>query len=68
MKINDVHITNWVPPGRPYWSEVRARKDEPLIEATIKMTLSWTDYTKLLKEADPMTTFGPIYPEADVTP
>lgn len=50
MKINDVHITNWQEPGGPYWDDVKQRSSEPLIEATIKMTLSWEEYEDLLNK------------------
>lgn len=48
MKINDVTITNWEPPGDKWWRSVEERPSEPLIEATIAMTLSWTEYRELL--------------------
>lgn len=48
MKINDVNITNWQPPGMKWWDNVAARPTEPLIEAVISMTLSWAEYRELL--------------------
>lgn len=48
MKIHDVHITNWQPPGGPFWDEVKERHAEPLIDATMKMTLSWDEYRALI--------------------
>lgn len=49
MKITDVRITNWQPPGDKWWAAVEARPSEPLIEATISMTLSWAEYHELLE-------------------
>jgi hypothetical protein len=48
MTINDVHITNWKEPGDSWWDSVQQRPTEPLIEATIKMKLSWNEYRELL--------------------
>lgn len=48
MKINDVRINNWTPTDRTWWDGVEARPTEPLIEATITMTLSWDEYRELL--------------------
>lgn len=50
MKINNIHITNWEEPGGPYWDNVKERHSEPLIEATMKLTLSWDEYETLLAE------------------
>lgn len=49
MKINDVRVTNWQPPGEDYWRKVQTQFDEPLIEATIKMTLNWREYNELIE-------------------
>lgn len=51
MKINHVLIDNWESPGGPYWEKVEERHTEPLIEATIKFTLSWDEYHALIMEA-----------------
>lgn len=48
MKIIDVFIRNWQPPGDAWWASVEARPDEPLIEADITMTLSLKEYQELL--------------------
>ena len=48
MKINDVQIINWESPGDKWWASVEARPSEPLIEATITLTLSWAEYHELL--------------------
>lgn len=48
MKIQSVRINNLQPPGDEWWRGVEAHPDEPLIEATISMTLSWTEYKELL--------------------
>ena len=50
MKINDVHIDNWKAPGSEWWADVKEHPTEPLIEATIKFTLSWEEYRKLMDE------------------
>ena len=49
MKINDVTIENWEAPGKEWWEGVERRPDEPLIEATMKLTLSWNEYDDLIK-------------------
>lgn len=48
MKINNVNINNWEPPGAAWWDSVEAKPDEPLIEATISFTLSHREYHRLL--------------------
>lgn len=48
MKIHDVRINNWQPPGETWWNDVEARPTEPLIQATLAMTLSYAEYKKLL--------------------
>lgn len=53
MKIIDVFVRNWQPPGGPWWDSVEARPDEPLIEANITMTLSWKEYQELLAKDKP---------------
>lgn len=53
MKINDVHITNWEAPGDKWWDDVAKRSSEPLIEATMKMTLSWEEYKALISSGRP---------------
>ncbi len=52
MKINDVLINNWQAPGAEWWIGVEARPDEPLIEATMKLTLSWREYHKMIEQAE----------------
>lgn len=53
MKINDVVITNfWLASG-DYWEMVAGKPDEPLIEATIKLTASYNEYQALLKQNQP---------------
>lgn len=47
MKIDDVEINNWNEPGEEWWKRVRDRPLESLIEATFKITLSWTEYREL---------------------
>lgn len=44
MKLNDVHITNWEAPGDAWWKEKEERHSEPLIEATMNMTLTMDEY------------------------
>lgn len=51
MKIHNVQCHNWKPPGGPWWRDVEAKPDAPLIEATIRMTLSWNEYIELLDRA-----------------
>lgn len=48
MKINHVLVTNWSAPGGPWWDNIKQHSSEPLIEATIQMTLSWEEYQELL--------------------
>ena len=48
MKINDARINNWQPPGDKWWAGLKARPTEPLIDATISMTLSYAEYEELL--------------------
>jgi hypothetical protein len=52
MTINDVRINNCQPPEDKWWAGVEARPAEPLIEATISMTLSWAEYKELLERAN----------------
>lgn len=56
MKIEDVVINNWQAPGEGWWSGVEARPTEPLIDATIKLTLSWNEYRALLDRDERMET------------
>lgn len=49
MKISEVQINNWEPPGEEWWRGVAARPDEPLIMATLTVTLSWNEYRELLR-------------------
>lgn len=51
VNIHDVRIMNWHPPGDNWWREVEARPNEPLIEATMAMTLSWAEYRELLDKS-----------------
>lgn len=53
MKINDVRIENWTPPGFVWWRRAEDNPDEPLIEATISMKLSWREYKELLARDKP---------------
>lgn len=48
MKINHVHITNHKEPGDRWWEGVASKPDEPLIEATMRLTLSPREYHRLL--------------------
>jgi len=59
MKLDDVVITNWTEPGDKYWENVRNNPKEPLIEAAIKMTLSWEEYAELLEKNRKITTKAP---------
>ncbi len=45
MTIDHVVITNWV---EGFWKDVASRPDEPLIKATIEITLSHSEYHALL--------------------
>jgi len=49
VKINDVLITNWKPPGPEWWDNVKASPDEELIETEMKLKLSWREYQALTK-------------------
>lgn len=51
MTIRDIHVTNWEAPGGPYWDKVKERHTEPLIEATMKLTLSWDEYHAMIAKA-----------------
>lgn len=48
MKINFVTIDNHKEPGDQWWEGVASKPDEPLIEATIRLTLSHREYHRLL--------------------
>ena len=48
VKITNVHITNWTQPGDQWWDNVKAHPQDPLIEATITMTLTYAEYEKLV--------------------
>ena len=48
VKINDVQVTNWQEPGDAWWNNVRSKSFEPLIETTVKFTLSYKEYMELL--------------------
>lgn len=50
MKIENVVINNWNAPGAEWWSGVEARPTEPLINATLTLTLSWEEYHALLNK------------------
>lgn len=51
MKVNYVHISNQQEPGDAWWDHVQENANEPLIEATMKMTLTWNEYQRLLRQA-----------------
>lgn len=48
MKIENVIIKNWIPPGEQWWAEVKSKPEQPLIRANIDMVLSWQEYKELL--------------------
>jgi len=50
MKIHDIKVTNWQSPGKDWWDKVQERPDEPLIEATFELGLTWNEYQKLIKD------------------
>lgn len=50
MKINNVIVDNWKPPGTPFWDKARAKPDEPLLQVTVQMTLSLNEYHTLLNQ------------------
>ncbi len=50
MKIEFVTIHNWEAPGNEWWMKVEAVPDQPVIEATVKMTLSYREYRSLLDQ------------------
>lgn len=52
MKINNVMIVNWQPPGDRFWEDAESKPDEPLLEAAMSMTLSWNEYQKIMAMAD----------------
>ncbi len=48
--IKDVKVHSWTPPGNEWWDYVENRPHEPLIDATIRMVLSYEEYVKLLRK------------------
>lgn len=48
MKIEYVRINNWSEPGSDWWNEVENRGDEQLIDASIRVKLSYNEYRELL--------------------
>lgn len=50
MTIHDVKVNNWESPR--WWKDVKVNPDEPLIEATFKMTLSWNEYHAMLTQVE----------------
>jgi hypothetical protein len=66
MKIRNVLIDNWRPPGDEWWAKVAAKPDEPLIEATFFITLSWREYHSLVfleRQSE-----NPVSPAGSATP
>ncbi len=60
MKIDDVNILNWEPlgnpPGSAWWDGVKERPDEPLIVASLKLTMTYREYMELCdKDQDART-------------
>jgi hypothetical protein len=51
MKIEHVVITNWHPPGEQWWADVESKPDEPLISATMNLTLSWHEYHEMVEKS-----------------
>ena len=51
MKIHSVHILNFEP-NKDWWDHVKIRPDDQLIEANIRLILSWTEYQELLEKDD----------------
>ena len=49
-RIKNVVINNWQPPGADWWEGVRRRPDDLLIDATIRVRLSWREYSHLLND------------------
>lgn len=49
MRIDDVNVLNWKPPGNEWWKTVEARPGEPLIEVQMTMMLSWDEYQEFLR-------------------
>ena len=52
MKIKDVEITNWTPPGEEFWADAATHPEEPKIEATIKIVVSHREYQQILDMGD----------------
>jgi len=50
FEIKNVVVHSWTPPGNEWWNYVEDRPNEPLIDATIRVVLSFTEYTKLLRK------------------
>lgn len=46
--VADIKIDNWQAPGEEWWDTVQSKPDEPLIQATIKLTCSWNEYQQLM--------------------
>lgn len=59
MTIHSVYVSNWEPPGQPWWDKVAATPEAPMIEATIKMTLSHREYEELLSQNKPLPLEAP---------
>lgn len=52
MKIKDCKIENWESPGKEWWENVKSKPDEPLIEATMTLVLTWREYKELIDRAE----------------
>jgi len=63
VKLDHIEITNWFEPGHEYWKSVQAKPSEPLIQATISMTLSWNEYHELIKRDEEKIKFVEKLPE-----
>lgn len=48
MTINNVVIHNLGLPGSESWDSIKAHPDKQLIDATIRVALSWHEYSELL--------------------
>ncbi len=50
LRIKDVRILNWNPPGDKWWKRVARKPKERSINAVIEMDLSYREYRQLLKK------------------
>ena len=50
FEIKNVVVHSWTPPGNEWWDFVESKPTEPLIDATIRVVLSYGEYVQLLRK------------------